>query len=285
MAVSYVDRQTLAVIAPTVVQSDSASTDARYGSSLTAFAIAYLVGAPMARAASSIASARGAASSARSSLWSFVAALHALVPGLRRALRASHRARARRVALVPGRRPDGAPRAPVRQRGRGFGILFTGSSIGAVIAPPLADRLCKGYGFRAAFLGTAIAGLALGAGLALRCLQRALEAAPRSGRNGRGRALGRRAGRPAPRAPPQARDPPARRGRRRERAVPQPDDGLGAQVPGARARPQAGRVRLARLLSADPLRRRLDLRSASLRPASGAPRARSRRCSSRSRRS
>ena len=38
-------------------------------------------------------------------------------------------------------------------------MLFTGSSIGAAVAPPLATWLADRYGFRVAFLGTAAAGL------------------------------------------------------------------------------------------------------------------------------
>src|SRR5271155_4834929 len=47
MAVSYVDRQTLSAIAPSV-QAALGFDDAHYGDLASAFAVAYLVGAPIA---------------------------------------------------------------------------------------------------------------------------------------------------------------------------------------------------------------------------------------------
>jgi len=66
-----------------------------------------------------------------------------------------------------------------------MGLLFTGSSIGAMIAAPLAVRLTRTHGFRFAFVGTALVGLAwLPAWLAVAPKEAgtvaALPAAPRS---------------------------------------------------------------------------------------------------------
>src|SRR5262249_34578853 len=44
---------------------------------------------------------------------------------------------------------------PPEKRARGYGILFTGSSIGGMLAPPLASWLEGHYGWRVAFLRTA----------------------------------------------------------------------------------------------------------------------------------
>jgi ACS family hexuronate transporter-like MFS transporter len=49
---------------------------------------------------------------------------------------------------------------PAGDRSAGFGLLFTGSSIGAMIAPPLAIALLQRYGWQFAFVGTALCGLA-----------------------------------------------------------------------------------------------------------------------------
>jgi predicted MFS family arabinose efflux permease len=48
---------------------------------------------------------------------------------------------------------------PERDRPRGFGVLFMGSSIGATVAGPLASWLYRLGGWRFAFVGTAGAGL------------------------------------------------------------------------------------------------------------------------------
>src|SRR6185503_11580281 len=48
---------------------------------------------------------------------------------------------------------------PIASRARGFGVLFTGSSLGGMLAPPLASALFDEWGWRIAFLGTALFGL------------------------------------------------------------------------------------------------------------------------------
>src|SRR4051812_20187760 len=80
MAVSYVDRQTLAVLSPTVTKA-LAISDEQYGWLVSAFSVAYLVGAPIAgRMIDGIGARRGLLGAVL--VWSFVAALHALAPGL-----------------------------------------------------------------------------------------------------------------------------------------------------------------------------------------------------------
>ncbi len=158
MAVSYVDRQTLAVLAPTVTESLGISEQG-YGWLVSAFSLAYLVGAPFAgRFVDRVGARRGLLGAV--TVWSAVAALHALVPGFGVLF-------ALRIALGLAESPSfpGAAQTihralPPEDRARGFGVLFTGSSIGAMIAPPLATAVDARFGFRVAFLVTAIAGLA-----------------------------------------------------------------------------------------------------------------------------
>src|SRR5262245_36430369 len=79
MAVSYVDRQTLAVLAPAVCKALDIN-DTEYGWLASAFSIAYLVGAPRAgRLIDRTGSPRGLLWGVL--IWSVVAALHALAPG------------------------------------------------------------------------------------------------------------------------------------------------------------------------------------------------------------
>jgi predicted MFS family arabinose efflux permease len=159
MAVSYVDRQTLAAIAPSVQKGlGFEGNDAYYGYLGSAFAIAYLVGAPLAgRIVDRIGARRGLLGAVL--LWSAVAALHAVVPGFGALL-------TMRVLLGLAEAPSFPAAAqtiqralPPADRARGFGVLFTGSSIGAAVAPPLATWIADRYGWRAAFLGTAAGGL------------------------------------------------------------------------------------------------------------------------------
>lgn len=157
MAISYVDRQTLSVLAPTVTKELSIG-ETGYGLLASAFSIAYLLFAP---AAGFLVDHFGARRGLLGAVlvWSAVAALHAMVPGFGMLF-------ALRIALGVAEAPSfpGAAQTvhralPPEQRARGFGVLFTGSSIGAMIAAPLSTTLEKHFGWRLAFLGVAVVGL------------------------------------------------------------------------------------------------------------------------------
>jgi ACS family hexuronate transporter-like MFS transporter len=157
MAVSYVDRQTLAVLAPSVCR-DLGINETEYGWLASAFSIAYLVGAPLAgRWIDRVGSPRGLLAAVI--VWSMIAALHAFAPGfavlfmLRIALGLAE------SPSFPGAAQTVHRALPPHERARGMGILFTGSSFGAMIAPPLATFLAARWGWRGAFLGSALVGL------------------------------------------------------------------------------------------------------------------------------
>jgi ACS family hexuronate transporter-like MFS transporter len=157
MAVSYVDRQVLAVLAP-VVTNELAISDTAYGWLAAAFSMAYLVGAPLAGQLIARVGVRSGLTGAVL-VWSVVAALHALVPGywvlfaLRIALGLAE------APSFPGAATSVQRALPAAQRARGFGVLFTGSSVGAALAPLLATSLSERFGWRGAFFGTALIGL------------------------------------------------------------------------------------------------------------------------------
>jgi ACS family hexuronate transporter-like MFS transporter len=157
MSVSYLDRQVLAVLAPTVTR-ELAIGETAYGWLASAFSMAYLVGAPLAGQLTARVGVRASLSGAVL-VWSVVAALHALVPSywplfaLRIALGVAE------APSFPGAATSVQRALPADQRARGFGILFTGSSIGSVLAPLLATALSVHFGWRGAFLGTALVGL------------------------------------------------------------------------------------------------------------------------------
>jgi ACS family hexuronate transporter-like MFS transporter len=157
MAVSYIDRQTLSVIAPTV-QAKLGIDDVAYGWLVSAFSIAYLIGAPIAgRLIDRVGARRGLLVTVL--VWSGVAALHTLVPGFGVLF-------ALRIALGLAESPSfpGAAQTihralPPKDRPRALGVLFSGSSIGAMFAPLLATSLAAHFGWRFAFAGTALVGL------------------------------------------------------------------------------------------------------------------------------
>jgi ACS family hexuronate transporter-like MFS transporter len=157
MTVSYIDRATFGVLAPSVTK-DLHISETAYGWLASSFNIAYLVATPIAGWwIDRVGARRGLVGSVIA--WSVVAALHALVPGFGVLL-------ALRIALGLAEGPSfpGAAQTvqrvlPPAERSRGFGVLFTGSSIGGMLVPPLAAWLFGIGGWRVAFLGTAVVGL------------------------------------------------------------------------------------------------------------------------------
>src|SRR5262245_56279101 len=135
MTVSYIDRSTLAVLGPSVKSAlDIDATE--YGWLTSAFSMAYLIATPLAGWwIGRIGARRGLVGSVL--LWTAVSALHALVPGFGVLF-------ALRIALGMAEGPSfpGAAQTiqrvlPPNERARGFGVLFTGSSLGGMIVPPL----------------------------------------------------------------------------------------------------------------------------------------------------
>lgn len=158
MSVSYLDRQALAVLAVTVRQ-ELGIDHAHFGLLLGAFSMAYLIGAPLAGTLVDRVGARGGMAGAVLA-WSVVAAAHAFVPGFATLF-------VLRIALGLAEAPSfpGAAQAvrralPPRHRSAGFGMIFTGSSVGAMLAPAIAIGMKVRFGWRFAFVGVALVGLA-----------------------------------------------------------------------------------------------------------------------------
>lgn len=157
MSVSYIDRQILAVLGKSV--RDALTIDMTgFGYLASAFSIAYLVAAPLAGLAVDRFGARRSLVVAIL-VWSAVSASHALVSSFAMLF-------ALRIALGTAEAPSFPSAAqaikrvlPVRQRSAGYGLLFTGSSIGAMIAVPLALHMKATHGWRGAFLIGSVVGL------------------------------------------------------------------------------------------------------------------------------
>jgi ACS family hexuronate transporter-like MFS transporter len=157
MSVSYIDRQALAAIAPAVSKA-LAIDNTHYGWLLSGFSMAYLVGAPLAGVVvDRLGARRGFAAAVL--VWSVVAGAHALAVSFAtlfalRVLLGTAEAPSFPAAVQAIRRALPGARRPLA-----FGFLFTGSSLGAVVAAKLAVRLESAYGFRGAFAGTALIGM------------------------------------------------------------------------------------------------------------------------------
>jgi ACS family hexuronate transporter-like MFS transporter len=156
--VSFLDRNTLTTISPSVIKGlDIDQT--MYGFALTAFACSYLIASPFAgRMLERIGARRGLLIAVL--VWSTVSGLHALAVAYPLLL-------AMRAALGVAESPclPGASQVIVRalpppSRARAFGLLFIGSSLGGICAAPIAGYFDTRWGWQSAFLATATIGLA-----------------------------------------------------------------------------------------------------------------------------
>ncbi len=157
MTVSYVDRQAMAALGPTVKRALHLG-HAEWGALTSAFSIAYLLGAPLAGTlVDRIGARRGLVVAVL--VWSAVAAMHAMVTTfavlfllrilLGLAESPTYPAAARAVGAI----------APPKSRSGALAWLFTGSSIGAAVAGPAAIKIEAHTGsFRLAFIGIALVG-------------------------------------------------------------------------------------------------------------------------------
>jgi ACS family hexuronate transporter-like MFS transporter len=157
MSVSYVDRQVIAAIGASVRRALEIDA-AQFGWLAAAFSMAYLVAAPLSGLVVDRVGARRGLVAAMVT-WSLVSAAHALVPTFAALF-------VLRVFLGVAEAPSFPAAAqsvrralPEGDRSAAFGLLFTGSSIGAAIAAPLAISLDVAFGWRAAFLIASVAGM------------------------------------------------------------------------------------------------------------------------------
>lgn len=157
MSVSFVDRQTLAAIAPTVTGALGIDNK-QYGFLVAAFSVAYLLASPTAGALVDHLGARRGFSIALV-VWSVVAAAHGLASSFASLLALRLLLGACEAPTFPAAAQAVRRSLPPRWRTAAVGLIFTGSSFGAMLAAPLALGLTAAFGFRVAFVGSAAVGL------------------------------------------------------------------------------------------------------------------------------
>ena len=161
--ISYVDRNTLAVLAPMIL-ADTKMTARDYGFAISCFSIAYMVANPLwgfilDRKGLRIGMAFAVI------LWSLASFAHALVGVVAWFVLPMQFAIARLfLGLGEGATFPGAMRTvgvtlPQNQQGKGIAIAYSGGSLGAVLTPLLVTPIALVYGWRAAFWATGLAGL------------------------------------------------------------------------------------------------------------------------------
>lgn len=157
MSVSYLDRQTLAAIAPTI-RAELHISHERFGWLGSAFALAYLVCAPLSGVVVDRFGPRRTLALAVLA-WSLVSAAHAAAFSFGALLVLRLLLGAFEAPSFPSTARTIQTTLPARRRSAAMGLLFTGSSFGAMVAAPLAARVAHDHGFRFAFVATAALGL------------------------------------------------------------------------------------------------------------------------------
>lgn len=156
--ISYIDRNTLALLAPTILR-ESGLTGEQYGWIISAFSVLYMIGSPLwGRILDRVGLRPGM--TAAVTLWTLASAAHAWAGGfagfaLVRALLGFGEG-----ATFPGGLRTVIQTLPPHLRARGTAIAYSGGSLGAVVTPLLVTPVVQRYGWRAAFLLTGLIGFA-----------------------------------------------------------------------------------------------------------------------------
>lgn len=155
--ISYIDRNTLALLAPTILKDTGLSAEA-YGWVISAFSIAYMLGNPVwGRVLDRAGVRRGMLASV--SIWSIASAAHAVAAGFwsfagLRALLGFGEG-----ATFPGGLRTAVQTLPPGLRSRGIAVAYSGGSLGAVATPLIVTPIAAAFGWRGAFWFTGAIGL------------------------------------------------------------------------------------------------------------------------------
>lgn len=155
--ISYIDRNTLALLAPTML-GELHLTGEQYGYVVSGFSIAYTVanliwgrwidrfGLPIAMTAAV-------------GFWSLASASHALTAGFVTLFAARTALGFGEGATFPGGLRTVVQTLPPHQRARGVAVSFSGGALGALITPLIMTPVFHSFGWRGAFWFTGIIGL------------------------------------------------------------------------------------------------------------------------------
>ena len=156
--ISYVDRNTLALLSPTILRETHLSNQ-QYGYIILAFSIAYMLANPVWGAAIDRIGVRTGMFAAVS-LWTLASAAHAFASGL------GSFAIARGVlgfgegATFPSGLRTVVQTLPVKWRSRGIAVAYSGGSFGALITPIVITPVAARWGWQGAFWFTGAIGAA-----------------------------------------------------------------------------------------------------------------------------
>ncbi len=153
---SYIDRNTLALLAPTILKDTHLSVTA-YGWVVSAYSILFTIGNPAwGKILDRIGLRRGM--SAAVSLWTLASASHAFASGFGGFAAARALLGLGEGAASPGGLRTVVQTLPASSRSRGMALTFSGGSAGAILTPIVMTPVAVAWGWRAAFWFTGLLG-------------------------------------------------------------------------------------------------------------------------------
>lgn len=156
--ISYIDRNTLALLAPTILKETGLSAE-RYGYIISAFSIAYTLANPVwGRWLDRVGVRLGMTLAV--AFWSAASAAHAFASGFLTFGAARSALGFGEGATFPGGMRTAVQTLPPERRSRGIAVAYSGGSLGAVVTPLLITPIAARWGWRAAFIFTGMLGLA-----------------------------------------------------------------------------------------------------------------------------
>jgi ACS family hexuronate transporter-like MFS transporter len=153
---SYVDRQVLAVLSPTILQATGLSAQ-RYGEIVSAFSIAYMVANPLWGAVLDYVGLR-VGMIAAVAIWSVASTAHAGMSGFLGFATCRAFLGLGEGATFPGGFRASVDSLPPDRQARGMAIAYSGGSLGAIFAPVVVVPVAAAFGWRAAFFVTGLLG-------------------------------------------------------------------------------------------------------------------------------
>jgi ACS family hexuronate transporter-like MFS transporter len=156
--ISYIDRNTLAILAPTICK-DVGMSDEDYGWVITSFSIAYMVGNPVWGWLLDRFGLR-AGMTAAVAFWTVASAAHAFADSFWEFAIARALLGFGEGATFPGGLRAVMQTLPPLHRARGVAIAYSGGSLGAIVAPLIVTPIHAQWGWQKAFLFTGLIGVA-----------------------------------------------------------------------------------------------------------------------------
>ena len=155
---SYVDRQTLAVLSPMIL-ADLKLNAQKYAEIISSFSYAYMLGNPTWGVILDRVGLRRGMTLAVT-IWTIACGAHAVLSGFLGFLAARAILGFGEGATFPGGLRTAMDWLPVKQQARGIAVAYSGGSLGAILTPLIVTPVALAYGWRAAFIVTGVAGLA-----------------------------------------------------------------------------------------------------------------------------